>query len=707
MDPRRVSSAQGPTGTIGRLPMSVAVRAVLAALMVVAALASAPRPAGATRPNPPAARTCGADLVLVLDASSSIRGLGGSSDRNGAADDVVAAARAFLDSVSGTGARVAIVSYDAKAIVQAGFTEIDGGSMGTGGALAVALGDPGRPTGPVPPTATGYSGHVREGEGTNWEAALDEARLLVEASRGAGAAAVVHITDGEPTWHVRADGSSTGLGPPLEHLGNAVVPADLIKSAGAHIYAVGVGPAADNVDALIATSGPDVYDQADLSRILDPVADDVLLVSDPRVLEDSLGRLARAACGASLTVRVLTGSTGAGPFAADEGWVVTATPRATRGYDWVLPDTRPALSKTTATGGTGETRFAWAVTEAEDWVETVAVDVALRAGYRVLDGTCGLDGEADDTVTWGRRAVDVGVGRDDAVTCELRAVESVDPPGLAVSLSAAAGTDPSCPGADDLVVAADHPVTYCAEIGNSTDRVVSDLALSVEELDWEPDVPGELAPGETAMTTVTVAATDDLAAALTASGTTDEKVVVEGTDATDVTVVRPGLGLEKTVDPEMVPAGANVTFELVVRNVGAVALDEIEVADPDCGAISGPDRSNDDGDEFLEFREVWTYTCTLSVTEDLVNVARASAWAVDRDGERIPGGSVQARSNAAVSVTAEVQGSSQTQPATGGATSIQTVRMPRTGVEVLGTAAGALGLIGLGVLVMSARRRRD
>ncbi len=687
--------------------MSVVARAVLAVLMVVAALASAPRPAGATQDNPPAAQTCGADLVLVLDASSSIRGLGGSSDRNGAADDVVGAARAFLDSVSGTGARVAVVSYDAKAIVRTGFTEVDGDSMGTGGAHAVALGDPGGPLGPVPPTATGYSGHVRGGEGTNWEAALDEARLLVEASRNPGAAAVVHITDGEPTWHVRADGSSTGLGPPLEHLGNAVVPADLIKSAGAHIYAVGVGPAANNVDALIATSGPDVYDQADLSDILDPVSDDVLLVSDPGLLEESLGRFAQAACGASLTVRVLTASAGAGPFAADEGWVVTATPRATRGYDWVLPDTGPALSKTAATGGAGETRFAWAVTDDEDWVEAIAVDVALRTGYRVLDGACGLDGEAGETVPWGRGAFDVSVGRNEAVTCELRAVESADPPDLAVALNAAAGTD-ACPGVDDLVVAADHPVTYCAEVINSTDRMVSNLALSVEGLDWEPEVPGELGPGETAMTMLTVAATDDVAAVLTATGTTEEKVVVEGADATDVTVVRPGLVLEKTVDREMVPAGTTVTFELILRNIGSVALGEIEVADPDCdGALSGPERSNDDGDEFLEFGEVWTYTCSTTITEDLVNVARASAWAVDRDGERIPGGSVQARSTAAVGVTAEVQGSSQTQTATGGGTSTQTVRMPRTGVEILGTAAGALGLIGLGVLLMAARRRRE
>ena len=131
------------------------------------------------------------------------------------------------------------------------------------------------------------------------------------------------------------------------------------------------------------------------------------------------------------------------------------------------------------------------------------------------------------------------------------------------------------------------------------------------------------------------------------------------------------------------------------------------MADPDCGPISGPEKANDDRDELLEFGEVWTYTCSATITKDLVNVARASAWAVDADRERIPGGSVQARSNATVTVTADVQGSSQTKTATGGGTSTQTVRMPQTGVEILGTLAGALGLIGLGVLLMTARRRRE
>ena len=429
--------------------------------------------------------------------------------------------------MSDTGARVAIVSYDAKAIVRAGFTVVNGDSMGTGGALAVALGDSGGPTGPVPATATGYSGHVRDGQGTNWEAALDEARQLLERSRDAGSAAVVHITDGEPTWHVRADGSSTGLGTPLEHLGNAVVPADLIKSAGAHIYAVGVGPAADNVDALIATSGPNVYDQSDRADILDPVSDDVLLVSDPSRLEDSLGRFAQAACGASLTVRVLTGNTEAGPFSAADGWVVTATPGATRGYDWVLPDPVPATSKTAATGGSGETRFAWAVTDDDAWVPTVVVEVPRRNGYRVLDGICGREGDERDSVAWGEGAFDVAVRTNDAVSCELRAVETSGPPDLEISLTAVAGTDSPCPGGDDLVVAAEHPVTYCAEIGNPTNRTVRDLTATVEGIDWEPEVPSDLAPGETTMAMLTLAATDDVAAVLRATGTTDEQVTVE------------------------------------------------------------------------------------------------------------------------------------------------------------------------------------
>ena len=100
----------------------------------------------------------------------------------------------------------------------------------------------------------------------------------------------------------------------------------------------------------IATSGPDVYDQSDLADILDPVTDDVLLVSDPKRLEDSLRRFAAAACGASLTVRVLTAESTDGPFSPADDWVASATPSSIRGYDWVVPDTRPATSKTAATG---------------------------------------------------------------------------------------------------------------------------------------------------------------------------------------------------------------------------------------------------------------------------------------------------------------------------------------------------------------------
>ena len=114
---------------------------------------------------------------------------------------------------------------------------------------------------------------------------------------------MVHITDGDPTWHVRLDGSSTGMGTPEEHLRHAAVPADRIKAAGAHIYAVGVGPAADNVDALVATSGPDVYDQSDLADILDRVKRGTFDVNlEHRRLETTINRLVLGILAAALFV---------------------------------------------------------------------------------------------------------------------------------------------------------------------------------------------------------------------------------------------------------------------------------------------------------------------------------------------------------------------------------------------------------------------
>lgn len=696
MDPLRVSSVHGAVGA----------RLGLVGLVIAATLVSGSTTASATEDNPPAAQTCGADLVLVLDASSSIRGLGGAKDRNGAANEVVGAAHAFLDSVVNTGARVAIVSYDAKAVVQTDFATVDAASRADGGVHSVALGDPGGPTGPVPATATGYSGHVRDGEGTNWEAALDEADRLVDRARDGGSAAVVHITDGDPTWHVRLDGSSTGMGTPEEHLRHAAVPADRIKAAGAHIYAVGLGPAADNVDALVATSGPDVYDQSDLADILDPVVDDVLLVSDPKRLEDGLRRFARAACGASLTVRVLTAPTADGPFSPADGWVVSATPTSIRGYDWVVPDTRPATSKKAATGDEGQARFVWAVTDRHAWAASVAVDAAVRDGYEVLDGTCQRGG-GDRAVVWGDGAFDVDIGVADAVICELRAMATDAGTALDVSLTAAAGADATCPGRDDLRVAADHPVTYCATIVNPTGVTVSDLSVSVTGIAWKPDVPTELAPEETVVLSTTVTAGADTAVVLSASGRSIQSVMVEASDPTGVAVVEPGLILEKTADQGTVTPGTTITYELVVRNDGTEPLAEVEVRDPDCGPVAGPTKENDNGDAYLDVGEVWTYTCTAEVTEDGVNVAAGSAWAVDDQGERIPGGSVQARATATVIVEAEVAGSTQTQTASAAGGSTRTLRMPRTGAEVVGTLAGAVGLIGLGLLVLTARRRRE
>ncbi len=671
---------------------------VLFLLLVAGLLSSTVGSAHAEVDNPPVPRICGGDLVLLLDASSSIRELGGGRDLNGAADQVVDAASAFLRSVIDSGARVAVVTYDAGAVLQTDFARVTESSMAVGGVHALALGDPGGETGPVPAETTGYSAHVRYGEGTNWDAGLHEARRLIKGAAGGRPAAVVHITDGIPTWHVRADGTSTGVGTPAEHLNQAMSQADLVKSLGAHLFAVGVGPAADHVGALVVTAGPDVFDQSDPDDTLDPLLDDVLLASDPSRLESSLARFAQAACGSSLRVRVVTAPTADGPFGPAEQAIIRASPASLRGYDWVAPDTRPEPGKAQVTDTDGEARFVWTVADADAWVPRVRIEAPAQSGFTVIGAACG-GGEGDlDPVDRVGGAFDIDVDVADVVFCELRAIRDPDrATGLDISLDAVAGSRGSCPGGDDVVVAAGHPVTYCASVTNRSHRAADDLTLTTSGIAWALEGREELAPGETLESVVTVGPEEDVVAVLTASATFGG-TAVQASDPTVVEVVQPSLFLEKSVDQSFVPSGTPVTYELVVRNLSDVALDEVEVDDPDCGDISGPVKTDDDGDGYLDRGEVWTYTCSATITADLLNVARASAWAVDGAGDRIPGGSVQARSNVSVSVVPSVAGSTQTDGGSGS--------LSRTGSEVFGMLAGGLGLLGLGGLLLAARRRR-
>lgn len=380
--------------------------------------------------NPPLETRCGADVVLVLDASASVRNYNDDVDPNGAVDLVAGAARAFLGGFANTNSRIAVVSYNADPMAQLTLTDVSSASVAAGGAHDLAIGDPGGTLGPIPVT-TGYSEHARVGSGTNWEAGLATALSLMSDARADVPRVVVHITDGQPTRHVDADGNVTADGDSALHVAEAAEIADQIKAQGMHIYTVGIGRATSGYTSkLQAVSGPDVYDQTNPSDVFDPAHDDVILASDFDALEDLLTGISSGLCSSSLTITKLA-STPEDPdtYRPAAGWTFVARPDADSGYEWVMPDTEATREKTATSDENGRAQFQWAVSDESAWgIGLIRVTELGESGFELqpqvaCTRTGGSLAAAQSFVLLANTinsVVQVPVGPGEAMTCEVR-----------------------------------------------------------------------------------------------------------------------------------------------------------------------------------------------------------------------------------------------------------------------------------------------
>ena len=280
----------------------------------------------------------------------------------------------------------------------------------------------------------------------------------------------------------------------------------------------------------------------------------------------------------------------------------------------------------------------------------------------------------DNTVTATGNGADSGAEASDEASCRTDVTHA---PGIIVTKA--------CPP----LVAFGEDITYTITVTNTGNEPLENLLVSDALLGGDItaafNLPDPLPVGGTASAEFTYtpgADEDPVANSVTASA----DGVDSGVQATDTAVCtsdvsNPGISILKTVDEEVVPIGATVTFTYVVTNTGDVTLFNISVDDDIMGHI-GDIASLDPGEDA-------TLTKDFVVGDEIVtNIGTAV-------GHDILGREVSASDDATVAPIAGAGPPPNNPPTT-----------PFTGSD-----AGRLGLItmvlfGIGVTVVASTRRR-
>ncbi len=101
--------------------------------------------------------------------------------------------------------------------------------------------------------------------------------------------------------------------------------------------------------------------------------------------------------------------------------------------------------------------------------------------------------------------------------------------------------------------------------------------------------------------------------------------VVVGSDAVPPLVNI--INVSKISYPLSLPSGGGaVTFTYKVNNPGVVSLSDVTVTDDKGSAMSGK-LGDTNGNNLLDIREVWTYTCTTHLNQTTTNTATITAFA--------------------------------------------------------------------------------
>ena len=354
--------------------------------------------------NPPVAEECGIPVTLVLDASGSI-------NSSHAVETVRNAASVFLTALADTGSTARVIDFGSVARQTAPAALVTTSSLAPGGVHANALK---AYYNPIPPLQSGVRAHAWNGrvpvtsaanysnststQYTNWDQSLDQAGRQHSDL-------VVYVTDGDPTA-VDSDqpgdpffvagkdppdvrvAMDSGSGQQLA-LDRGVEEANLIKSAGTRMLAIGVGSAVTqpaSVARLVQIAGPQVVRNTTGITSLNQV--DVAVVPDFEDLAELLRDVVTQLCSPSLTIRKLAQTADSTEYQPASGWAMTVTPTVSAGtYRWIQPNGAPVGPQTVSTNTNGFANFQWEP-DPPTLPSSASVAEAVRPGFTAGPAHC-------------------------------------------------------------------------------------------------------------------------------------------------------------------------------------------------------------------------------------------------------------------------------------------------------------------------------
>ena len=634
-------------------------------------------------PNPPIADSCGVDVTLVLDASGSISSSGAVESVRGAADTFLGALNNTDSTARVT--QFATVSQELAARTLIDDAALAQGGALRQALNGYYNPKPPRPNGvdfyQYNNGRFSLNNANSNNQYTNWDGSLDQAgqeatkpELVVYVTDGDPTAYDFSENADPPSNAAKSEPYDVGFntGSLAATLDRAVLEANQIK-AGSRMLAVGVGSALSSSSSrsrLVAISGPQVVRDADLATI-DSINDvDVALVTDFEDLAQFLRQVVLELCSPSMTITKLAQTPGDASYQPAPGWNMTVTPTVPGGtFSWILPDTLAAPSKTVATNANGNAQFQWEPDPGE--LDSVArVEEALQPGY--IPGrppVAGLPpGETDDyrceaknefgdvrvitgelDTTGANPAFTLRPVGQEVVTCKIwnsfnyapaiGLTKENDPAELRGDLDPQAEltsdylvTNPGNTPLDNIVLTDDKcaPVEPTLQGGNNVGDTNGDGRLDVGE-EWEYSCTRGIS---TSPSTDPSGTTIENVATVTGTDPEGTEVTQTATDSVDA--FNPAIELTKLVRLSTapapgsksitVPAGSNVTYSFDVKNagntpLGTVSMTDVSTPPTGCTPTRGPDGPGGNNDTILDVGETWTYSCSVSISQNTTNAA--------------------------------------------------------------------------------------